>query len=80
MESVCEVIGYESVFDKDSGESTGVRVYCQRPLDSENVIGAGVEAIREYVNSKYVKYDPHIGDHVVFIKNARGYVERVIKF
>lgn len=79
MENVCEVVGYEGIFDKDTGEQAGVRVYAQRPLNPA-AIGEGVECIREYVNGKYVDYNPKIGDRVVFLKNARGYVDRVIKF
>lgn len=79
MENVCEVVGYEMIADKESGEPTGVRVYAQRPL-SPNVTGEGVECIREYINCKYVEYSPVIGDKVVFLKNNRGYVDRVIKF
>lgn len=79
MESVCEVIGYEMVCDKETGEQSGVRIYAQRPV-SGGVIGEGTEAIREYINLKYVDYKPTLGDKVVFIKNQRGFVERVIKF
>lgn len=79
MENVCEVVGYEMIPDKDSGEISGVRVYAQRPLNP-NVTGEGVECIREYINSKYVDYNPSLGDKVVFLKNNRGYVDRVIKF
>lgn len=79
MESVCEVVGYEVIYNTDTGEESGVRVYATRPL-SANVVGEGTETIREYINGKYVDYKPCIGDKVVFLKNARGYVDRVIKF
>lgn len=79
METVCEVIGYEFTVSQETGEQNGIRIYAQRPLQG-NVIGEGTEAVREYVNIKYCDYKPTIGDKVVFIKNGRGYVERVIKF
>lgn len=79
MESVCEVVGFECVYNQDTGEETGVRIYATRPLSS-SAVGEGTETIREYVSGKYVDYKPTIGDHIVFLKNARGYVDRVIKF
>ena len=79
MESVCEVVGFEIIFNEETGEKNGIRIYAQRPLQ-DNVMGEGIEAVREYINIKYVDYKPSIGDKVVFIKNSRGFCERVIKF
>lgn len=79
MESVCEVIGFEIICNEETGEQNGTRIYAQRPLQ-DNVMGEGIEAVREYINIKYVDYKPSIGDKVVFIKNSRGFCERVIKF
>lgn len=79
MESVCEVIGYECTFDKETGEQIGVRIYAQRPLNP-GVTGEGIEAVRIYINTKYVQYQPALGDKLVAVTGRNGYVERIIKF
>ena len=79
MESVCEVVGFEHIISEESGEVAGSRISAQRPLSSE-VIGEGIESVRIYINTKYVKYEPQLGDKIGAITNDRGYVERIIKF
>lgn len=79
METVCEVCGYECVISEENGEQSGYRIFATRPL-SPSAAGEGTETLREYVSCRYVDYKPTIGDKVVFIKNQRGFVERVIKF
>lgn len=79
MESVCEVVGYEVVISEETGEQSGYRIFCTRPLGA-SVSGEGIETLREYISCKYIDYKPALGDKVVFIKNQRGFNERVIKF
>lgn len=79
METVCEVVGYEVVISEETGEQSGYRIFATRPLSASST-GEGIETLREYISCKYIDYKPGIGDRVVFIKNQRGFNERVIKF
>lgn len=79
METVCEVCGYECVLSEETGEQSGYRIFATRPL-SASASGEGTETLREYISCKYIDYTPVLGDKVVFIKNQRGFNERVIKF
>lgn len=79
MESVCEVVGYEVVYSEETGEQVGCRIYAQRPLNP-GVTGEGIESVRIYINTKYVQYQPTIGDKIVAVTGRNGYVERIIKF
>lgn len=74
MNDVCTVIGWETVVS-ESG-SQGIRMYCTRDLKAPDA--EGLEAIRHYINPKYCKYVPCIGDKVIVTLN-RGYVDQVYK-
>lgn len=74
MSDVCTVVGWETVVSESGAE--GIRVYCTRELSGD--VGEGLEAIRHYINPRYCKYVPAIGDKVIVTLN-RGYVDQVYK-
>lgn len=79
MESVSEVVGYEMVLSQETGEHVGTRIYATRPMNP-SAAGEGIEALRIYINTKYVQYTPALGDKIVAVTGRNGYVERIIKF
>ena len=64
-----EVVGFE--FQKnDTGDVTGITLYCSKPLNSEN--GTGCKVTREWYRPGNVSYRPAIGDQVVICKEDYG--------
>lgn len=64
-----EIVGFE-IARNETGEMTGITLYCSKPLTGDN--GTGCKTCREWYRPGNVAYRPEIGDQVVICKEDFG--------
>lgn len=70
-----KIVGWENVVSDKTGKM-GIRVYLSREIQSE--AGFGQETYKIYFNPEYVKYEPAIGDIIIYTEGRFG-IDKIYK-